>query len=336
MSDNPLDLDRLIRESRVEHPLAYRHYLQTGVTPRLPRHITLETAAACQLACPMCDRANMRRERLLMSDQTYNAVLDRVAPHRVKIGFNGIGEPLLDKKLPERIAQARSRGIPETAMASNGLLLEPRLARELIKAGLTRAVIALDGPDPASQYVGHLGADPEQVAENLEGLLAARRELGAEDFQILIRVTVQRGNLATLPDIYRRWHGRVTHIQVNLVYQYGQVSTDPLMPVHWGSRIPCPQTRDSLLVLTNGDATICCLGDINAELAVGNLTRDSLEHCFSGPRARAIRELHRAGDLSSLPVCQRCGAATQGNFQAGALARALEAECLAMLERGRK
>lgn len=337
MNDIPtpaIDLPRLVREwaadSATDLPMHYRHFLQTGATPRLPHTVSIETTSACQLACPMCDRDHMRREAPLMSDQVFHAVVAAIAPHGIKLSFNGIGEPLLDKKLPERIAYARSRGIPEAAISSNGMLLDRRRGRELIQAGLTGISVSLDGADQASLETGHLGADYATVSDNLEDLLALKRELAAEHLEVVLRVTVQQANLAALPEIYRRWQGRVSNIRVNLVYQYGAAITDPLLPYRWEERIPCPQMLGSLLVLTNGDTTICCLGDINAELALGNLTRDSLEQCYAGPRAQEIRALHRAGDLTSLPVCRRCAGSTLSNFQCGSLARALERECLGL------
>lgn len=332
MSEPPIDLDRLRRECRIEPGLAYRHFLITGATPRLPGAVSIETSAACQLDCPMCDRAGMRREHLLMPDEVYRAVVAAIAPHRLKINFNGIGEPLLDKKLPDRVAHARAQGIPEAGLVSNGLLLEPRLARELIRAGLTRITLSLDGADPASHASGHAGADLALLEENLEALLSLRREQGPSPIEVVLRVTLQQGNLATLPALYRRWHGRGARIRLNFAYQYGDAATRPLLPYRWNERIPCPQMLSTMLVLTNGDATICCLGDVNAELGLGNLTRSSLEACYQGPRAREIRELHRAGNLADLPVCRRCSASTRSNFESGQLALALEAECLTRLE----
>ena len=332
-----VDLQRLVREaaaaSAPDMPLRYRHFLQTGATPRLPHTVSIETTSACQLACPMCDREHMQRETALMSDEVFHAVVAAIAPHGIRLSFNGIGEPLLDRKLPERIAYARAQGIEHAALNTNGMLLDKRRSRELIEAGLTGISVSLDGADQASLEAGHLGADYATVVRNLEDLLDLKREMGAEWLEVMLRVTVQQANLAALPDIYRRWHGRVSRIRVNLAYQYGAATTAPVLPYRWEERIPCPQVLGSLLVLTNGDATLCCLGDINAELAVGNLARDGLAQCYAGPRAQEVRALHRSGDLDAIPVCQRCAGSTMSNFECGSVARTLEEECLALVAR---
>lgn len=310
-----------------QYPLNYRYFLQTGVTVKVPRTVSLETTAACQLACKMCDRSSLKRETIFMPEEVFKAAIKNIAPYRIKVNFNGIGEPLLDRNLPDRIAYACSQGIDQIGMVTNGLLLTPRIARELIAAGIKRITISLDGNDQHSLDSGHSGADYETVASNIEGLVNLKKKLSADSLDVVLRVTVQKCNLAVVPDIFMRWQDKVTAICINFVYQYGNAITDSVLPYRWQERVPCPKLLSTMMVLTNGDATICCLGDVNAELRIGNIATDKLEEFYTGPVARNIRAKHLAKDFVSLPVCQRCVGCTMSNFHFGALARTIETEC---------
>lgn len=310
-----------------QYPLNYRYFLQTGVTVKVPRMVSLETTAACQLACKMCDRSSLKRETIFMTDEVFKAAIKNIAPYRIKVSFNGIGEPLLDRNLPDRIAYACSQGIDQIGMVTNGLLLTPRIAGELIAAGIKRITISLDGSGQHSHESGHSGADYETVAGNIEGLVSLKKKLSADSLDVILRVTVQKSNLAVVPNIFMRWQDKVTAICVNFVYQYGNAITESVLPYRWQERVPCPKLLSAMMVLTNGDATICCLGDVNAELRIGNIATDKLEEFYTGPIARNIRAKHLAKDFVLLPVCQRCVGCTMSNFHFGALARTIETEC---------
>ncbi|MBF0406662.1 MAG: radical SAM protein [Candidatus Riflebacteria bacterium] len=324
----PISFEKLIRENRIEFPLNYRHFVQTGVIAKTPRSVSLETTATCQLSCKMCDRGGIRRKTMYMPDEVFIAAIRNLAPYRPKLNFNGMGEPLLDEKLPERIAYAGSHGFDILGLVTNGLLLTPQISRELIAAGIRRITISLDGNDQASHESGHTTASYQAVTENIESLVRISRELFAEHLEIVLRVTIQKKNLASIPSIFMRWHDKVSFIKVNFVYQYGNVQTDPVVPFRWKERIPCPSMLSGLMILTNGDTTICCMGDINADLRVGNVTSDRLDKLYSGEIAQSIRNKHLSGDLESLPVCQRCAGCTISSFYFGTLARSIETECM--------
>ena len=74
-----------------------------------PERIAIETTNYCNTSCSFCPHNKMKREMKVMDDGLYEKVLFQVKDMEVNeiyLGF--IGEPLLDKKLPERISLAKS------------------------------------------------------------------------------------------------------------------------------------------------------------------------------------------------------------------------------------
>jgi uncharacterized radical SAM superfamily Fe-S cluster-containing enzyme len=320
-----MDFEKLIRDNKVTYPLEYRHFIQTGCVAKTPKNVSIETSSACQLSCAMCDRSRIRREASFMPDDVFYAVIDHIAPFRVRVNFNGVGEPLLDERLVDRIAYATGRGIDEIGLVTNGLLLTSSLSKELIKAGIKRITVSLDGDDQESHGGVHSGADYETVVNHIESLIRVKKNLNRGFPDVVLRVTVQKSNLAAIPGIFMRWRNKVQAICVNFVYQYGQVRTNPVVPYNWKEKIPCPNMLNSVMVLTNGLTTLCCMGDVNAELNIGNLAQVRLDNLYSGSAAKDIRARHLAGDFDSLPVCDRCAGCTMSSFYFGSLARAVEA-----------
>jgi MoaA/NifB/PqqE/SkfB family radical SAM enzyme len=89
------------------------------------------------------------------------------------IDFTGGGEPLLQPKLEEWIAEAKNAGC-ETGFLSNGLLLREDRLKGLLDAGLDWICISMDGATADMYNKIRKGSDFDRVCENV-GKLAKRR-----------------------------------------------------------------------------------------------------------------------------------------------------------------
>ena len=88
------------------------------------RLLQVEPAIACNLRCVMCPWREISKNspnQGLMSQDVWDAIRPHL-PEAQSIDFTGGGEPLLQPKLAEWIAEAKDTGC-ETGFLSNGLLL---------------------------------------------------------------------------------------------------------------------------------------------------------------------------------------------------------------------
>ena len=60
------------------------------------------------------------------------------------VRVHNYGEPFLDKQLVEKVRYAKSKGIAEVGMISNGSLITEEIARGMIDAGLDAINISVD------------------------------------------------------------------------------------------------------------------------------------------------------------------------------------------------
>ena len=168
--------------------------------PRLPdvRKLYLEPTTACNLRCRSCIRNAWTEPEALMSMSTFQHLLDGLAalPELQRAVLSGFGEPLLHPRILEMIQMLRERGLTVT-LGSNGLLLSPEVARELVKLRLDRLVVSLDGIKPET-YAGIRGALLAQVLDNIHALNEAKRRQGSLSPTLEIEFVALRSNVAEL------------------------------------------------------------------------------------------------------------------------------------------
>jgi len=110
-----------------------------------------ESTARCNLHCAHCrrldaDDASSADE--LTTDEARRVIDSAAGLGRPVIVFSG-GEPLLRDDWEALAAHARRRGLP-AALATNGTLVDPPLARRIADAGFRRVSVSLDGADAAT------------------------------------------------------------------------------------------------------------------------------------------------------------------------------------------
>lgn len=78
-------------------------------------------------------------EKGFMSEELFDKIASEVIEHKDEISrvqLNELGEPLLDKKIAERIRRFKDGGIREVLLITNGALLDERKAVEILEAGV--------------------------------------------------------------------------------------------------------------------------------------------------------------------------------------------------------
>ncbi len=148
-----------------------------SVKKRRWRLFQVESALACNLRCIMCPWTDLREKagkRGVMSPEVWEAIQPYL-PEVRSVDFTGGGEPLLQPRLAEWIAEAKSAGC-ETGVLTNGLLLNKETARELIAAGLDWVCFSIDATT-AEQYERiRIGSSFDRVCENLANIVELRKD----------------------------------------------------------------------------------------------------------------------------------------------------------------
>ena len=139
------------------------------------RLLQVESAIACNLDCVMCPWREITKNpqnRGLMTDEVWAAIRPYL-PDVNSVDFTGGGEPLLQPKLEEWIAEAKNAGC-ETGFLSNGLLLKKDRLKRILDAGLDWICISIDGATADIYHKIRIGSDFERVCANVVNIAELR------------------------------------------------------------------------------------------------------------------------------------------------------------------
>ncbi len=168
--------------------------------PSTLRMVAWEVTRSCNLACVHC-RASALRGPYEGELETARCmrVLDEIATVGKPVIILTGGEPLLRPDICEIAAYGDRKGF-RMVLATNGTLVDQGVAGDLIRSGIRRVSISIDGPDAESHdlFRGVTGA----FAGAMAGIEAMKRS-GLE-FQI--NTTITATNLARVREIHELVH----------------------------------------------------------------------------------------------------------------------------------
>jgi MoaA/NifB/PqqE/SkfB family radical SAM enzyme len=148
--------------------------------------------------CPWKDFRDRLHNQAVMSPEVWAAIRPHL-PEVESVDFTGGGEPLLQPRLVEWVAEAKSAGC-ETGVLTNGLLLTKKKAQELISAGLHWLCVSIDAADKETYERIREGANFDTVCENVARIDTLRK--GGPP-KTMINFVMMSTNFHQLEDIVR-------------------------------------------------------------------------------------------------------------------------------------
>lgn len=319
--------------ARLTNPLVARayHSARYRQLPDFPRSLIIESTSRCNLRCRMCPRGSMTRRAQDMPRALFDGLLDQIAEHDRRdvvdfVALHWFGEPLLHPDLlgfleraGRRLPNLRRRGhlrcaVRGLCLSINATLLDSELAQGLLDSPLTWLGLSVDGSSAETYATMREGGVFEQVAANVERLLALGRRRPREFPTIAIQVIVTRTTRPELAACLRRWEKHlagIPHARVELkpyTDWAGQVC-EPELEVPNRRRhflyLNCGYLWDTMAVGAGGEVGLCCY-DVNASHGLGNAGQAPLQEIWHGEPLTALRQRHARGELKELPLCRNC------------------------------
>ncbi len=129
----------------------------------------IEPTSACNLSCKMCFRHSWIDETIgNMSDETFQNIYEYIKKHSPDtVFFGGMGEPLIHKNICSMIKDS-SDFCKNVELITNGTCLTEELSKNLLKSGLTRLWISMDGFSAKEYEKIRLGGRFCQITDNIK------------------------------------------------------------------------------------------------------------------------------------------------------------------------
>jgi MoaA/NifB/PqqE/SkfB family radical SAM enzyme len=266
--------------------------------------------------CPI--KTSKRKE--IVDNVRFTKILKSLKPYTNKIKFLslvGLGEPLIDKQVAEKIKIAKKMGFHGTGIYTNGTLLDEKMAKKILDAKLDTLMVSIDGFTSKTQGAIRVGTNLDHIVSNVERFIALREKKKSKT-KIVIRFIRQELNKHEEKDFYDFWKSRIKSkyndtISIYNVHNYGgslpnfdkKLNADLLDKT---KKLKCPEIYDRLLIQSDGLVNFCC-GDQFGHYHIGNVLEEDPVKLYNSKHYIHYREQIEKGNILKLELCKNCSVA---------------------------
>lgn len=318
-----LNVPRLINLSVLQATYLSARYLRVFRTARGPAAISIEPTTACNLRCPECPSGlrSFTRPTGKLNIESYKCWLHQHSKTVIWINLYFQGEPFLHSDFFKLVRLAKKKRY-YTMTSTNGHFLTEENCRHIIRSGLDRLVISLDGLDQDTYEKYRRGGNLQLVLDGIENLTSVKREMGVRHPFIEIQFLVLRNNEHQIDKI-KSWIRKpgIDEVALKSAQFYDLSDKNNLIPItdnlnryHKNSdgsyRIKgyrgnhCRKLWISSVITWNGMVVPCCY-DKDATYLMGRLDHDLFPAIWKGERYQNFRK-RVFTNRKSVSICTNC------------------------------
>lgn len=303
-------------ESRSDRYKEYRRKwvenAKNFILEEAPLHIDIEPTNACNLRCPMCPRTVILENGShnfnisSMKIETFKRLIDEAAEIGVySLKLNWLGEPLVHPHIVEMVRYAKEKGLVDVMFNTNAALLNEKISRELIEAGLDKLFFSFDSPHKEKYEEIRVGASYDETLENIKRFIRIRDEMGSQTPLTRVSMVLMDSN----HDEYNEFVDMFKDI-VDIVAYVEYREPESTGVKEYNADFACAQLWQRMFVAADGEVIVCCI-DSNREYVAGNIHEDSIKNIWKNERYTSIRDLHKNGNYNQVPMCSKCDLTTK-------------------------
>lgn len=248
---------------------------------------------------------------------TYRKIIDQLSefPRGIKrIVFSGLGEPLMNPRLPDMVKMAVDAHIADRVeIITNGVLLTPEMSDKLIEAGITNINISVQGIN-AEQYKETCGMkiDFDKFVLNLTYLYKRRKN--TKIYIKAIDATLKnKEDEKSFFEIFGNISDRI-YIEHLIVMQQEMDNLKSMIDKSKNfynedfdiNRKVCAQAFYFLQIGCDYDTFPCPNPGLAKTLSMGNINENTLLEIWNGPRRKNLLRTMLEFKRDSIPVCKEC------------------------------
>lgn len=287
-----------IRQEQADQPIARLRHPE----------VRYEVTDHCNAECIMCPRDlhKFGRPHGIMDMASYKKSIDEVLDLGCKqVVLTSFGEPLIDKRLEEKIKYAKDRGL-RTYMISNASLLDDKRATGLINAGLDELRVSFYGMQKESYEKVMVGLNFEVTMSNLHNFLSLREKMGTKLPKIEVSWLVLPENEQDTEYFKEYWEPLVDAIEIWKPHNFGDGRDYRQRFEDVALKTTCGRPENGpLQIQWNGEVIPCCY-DYNNKVILGNAFEEPVLDVLNGEKYRLLRIAHSEKKFSLFPFCDQC------------------------------
>ena len=287
-----------------------------------PSGLAIEPSSLCNLSCPECPAGtnNGSEEKGFMGMELFNKVLDETSPYLTFLTLYFQGEPFLNYHLIDMIKMGAEKNI-YTATSTNGHFLTTENVKEIIKSGLDRLIISVDGTTQDVYEKYRVGGDLKTVISGIERVMKWKKELHSSKPFVIISFLALQTNEHQINEIKKLGIELGVNKVVIKTAQVNDMSCrNDLVPA--GEKLTrykfvdgkyelknklanrCRRVWSSPVITFNGRIVPCCF-DKNAEYSTGEMETSNFKDIWFGENFKSFRE-RILKERKTINICCNC------------------------------
>ncbi len=304
-------------EAELKEKIARKTSIRDNDGRFLTKWVNFEFCSSCNLRCKWCSLDHSKK-KWLMTGEILAKALDELAESTNfdidRIDLHNAGEVLLHPDLERMLLVIKEkkeafRRKPTVHLLTNAMLLDE--SRSAIITGsdaLDEIRFSVDGGNPENYKEIRRGGDWNTVKNNVLNFIGQNREKGNKIKTGVICIVPPGMPLKTdwMDDDFRALFSRIDNVELRHPHNWdGSKDLHLESNIHKTEGQLCKFLLKNLVVLPNGDVTVCC-ADLNSRGVVGNIAENSLEEIYLSARRLSMLDLYRNGEMENIVLCKNC------------------------------
>jgi radical SAM protein with 4Fe4S-binding SPASM domain len=281
--------------------------------PSFPIHIDFELNDRCNQSCIMCPRNISSHPDInygfdstnILSFEVFKKIIDEGANNNLKsINVDAFSEPLLNDDVFNMVSYAKEKGIIDTRLITNGLLLEKNI-ENIFSSKLVNLFVSIDAYSEEN-YSKIRGIGFKKVISGLERLLEEKKRRNSILPIVRVSFVNMDSNSVEKDDFINYWKNKVDFIDIKIFDDYNvNIKNDFDMSIK--KKWDCFSPFSRLAVLSNGDVLSCC-NFFGKNIPISNINiNNNIKTIWNSKKLSNIRKVIINDTLKNCSICQRVG-----------------------------
>lgn len=302
-------------------PGGKRIKLSDAIPLETPILVQIFPIYACNFKCNYCtfsvpsEKRGFISDKIIMDLGLFKKCVDEMTKFKNKIKtlrFVGMGEPLLHPNIAEMVEYAASKNIAEKVeILSNGSLLTKELSDALIKSGLSRLLISLQGTTKEKyKKVSNIDINFEKFVENLKYFYDHKGSAKLH-IKIIDYALENKNDERKFYEIFGDISDTVGVEYAGPIFpgvDYGKVLEKKSSKNQFGLPVSevkiCPQPFFSMQINPDGKVVPCY--SLYYPIILGDCNNQSPSEIWSGEKYNNFRKKMLDGVKNACQVCGKC------------------------------
>ncbi len=218
-----------------------------------------------------------------------------------KIQLSFYGESLLYPQLIDAILYIRKK-IPSAfiTLNTNGMLLTPKFAQEILKSKIDSIAISIDGNNKKEYEKIRINLKWDILQRNIRNL---REIIDKNNYST--KIGIMGLNIKDIIIDKKKYINRWGSYADTIFIRNENQLNDEKKEFLFHKLMPCNKIFSQIVIMTSGDVTMCSY-DWEGEEVYGNIKESKLLELWKTPTLQKKRYLHIVGMKKQLDLCRNC------------------------------